>query len=755
MIPTTHSHRFRRFILLILSSATTATLMFLLLLGNRARGESAVPAAPGSIHGQVRDEMGRPLSDTIHVVLYAYPFQITHTNGFLYANLMQVTAPDEAGFYAFTALPSGVYRVQFYERVESSCSSSNGECSACPTCVYRHYAAQFYSDTLDFATAQDILVMGAPITGIDATMRRGGALTGTVTLSNTADHTIEGLVTLYRQTPAGWQVAETANLREYATPTFTPDLNPIFRLSGLAPGLYRLCATLRHTYPDATMGTVLLWTGCYQQPAAAGQAAPANASDLLTLEPIASATDISVTTAITLTNRNIVVTPFLPDPLPDSPGMRGKVTTTDHRPLPGIRVTAYLSPSINAGDQVPYAYTNQLGDYHLPLTAGGAYVLNFSEPAAPYHAQHYISTYYQDASEFDKATLLAWQPGQTLPNIDVTLHGWSQITGTVKLTGGYVAEFAEIDVYRKSDAGWTRATSQHSFCSLFCAGEYNLRTGAYRLPLAPGIYRLAATVRIKGQRFTTYYGGATLEQATDLLIQSEEQRGNINIELDAERFETSLRGQVMADGAPRAGVRVELYNYGAGRPFVYVTTDANGEYAVTGLLAGQYLVRALAPEPHYASLFYGDQPVSWAAQPITITPDAPGMQVDLRLPHTGALDGNLRRFDGQPLSSATVLVHWYTGDGGWEQHPPLVETLTDPQGHWAVQGLLPGVYRVRYRHSDFWPPSIPYGTLDETTNRYTPSDLKIKPDEVTSAAMTIAGGYLRTPARLFLPLVTR
>ena len=147
--------------------------------------------------------------------------------------------------------------------------------------------------------------------------------------------------------------------------------------------------------------------------------------------------------------------------------------------------------------------------------------------------------------------------------------------------------------------------------------------------------------------------------------------------------------------------------------------------------------------------------MSWTAPPITITPDAPGLQVDLTLPHAGTLAGNLRRFDGQSLSGATVWVHWYTGDGGWEQQVPVTATLTDAQGHWAVQGMLPGVYRVRYQHGDFWPRSIPYGTLDANTNRYTPSDLTIKPDEMTAVAMTIAGGYLRTPQRLFLPLVTR
>lgn len=749
-------YRCHRFFILALSSATTATLLFLFLLVNAAHGE---PAAPGSIHGQVRDETGRPLSDTITVVLYAYPFQITNTNGFLQAIWLQVTAPDEAGFYAFTTVPSGVYRVGFYDVGTSTCSI--GACDACAFCFYRHYAAQFYSTTLDLATAQDILVMGETITGIDATMQRGGTLKGTVALSNVVDHTVTGAVTLYRYTSNGWQVAEKTSVPTYATPTFTPTATD-FYFSGLAPGRYRLCATLRHTYPDDyPVSAVLLWTGCYQRPETAGQATAARMDDLLALEPIASATDISVTAASILTNLNIVVTPFLPDPLPDVAGIGGKVTSTDNRPLPGIQVTAYLSQPTNAGNRVAYTYTNQLGDYRLRLTTGGAYILNFSEPAAPYDPTHYLSTYYQEVSTFDKATLLPWQPGQTLPNIDVTLHRWSQITGTVKLTGGYVAEFAGIDVYRQGAAGWALATTQNSLCSLFCAGEYNLHTGDYRLLLEPGIYRLAATVRIKGQRLTRYYGGATLAQATDLLLQSEQQIGDINIELDAERFETSLRGQVMADGAPRAGVRVEVYNYGSGRPFVYVTTGTDGTYAVTGLLAGLYLVRALAPDPPYASLFYGNQPVSWAAQPITITPAAPGLPVDLNLSHAGALDGNLRRFDGQPLSGATVWLHWYTGDAGWEQQLPVVATLTDAQGHWAVQGLLPGVYRVRYQHDDFWPRSIPYGTLDVHTNRYTPSDLTIKPDNGTHAAMTIAAGYLRTPttqddrAQLFLPLVTR
>jgi len=94
----------------------------------------------------------------------------------------------------------------------------------------------------------------------------------------------------------------------------------------------------------------------------------------------------------------------------------------------------------------------------------------------------------------------------------------------------------------------------------------------------------------------------------------------------------TLSGRVLADcpqaGSPLAGVRVDVYVVGSGSLANGASTDANGDYAITGLPSGSYVVTVLVPLGYAAVADEipaevgcdGAAAVDFAMQCLTITP---------------------------------------------------------------------------------------------------------------------------------------
>ena len=139
----------------------------------------------------------------------------------------------------------------------------------------------------------------------------------------------------------------------------------------------------------------------------------------------------------------------------------------------------------------------------------------------------------------------------------------------------------------------------------------------------------------------------------------------------------SVQGTVVgADDQPVPGARV--YGKGLAQP---VVTDAQGKFSLTGLAVTEAGVVAVHP----TRLLFA------AAE---VRADQKG---DLRLvlAKTVSLRGQLLDAQGQPVAGARVRAEWHC-QGGW-MPPQLFAAgwmgwvITDAQGHWRHQGLLPGL----------------------------------------------------------------
>jgi protocatechuate 3,4-dioxygenase beta subunit len=115
------------------------------------------------------------------------------------------------------------------------------------------------------------------------------------------------------------------------------------------------------------------------------------------------------------------------------------------------------------------------------------------------------------------------------------------------------------------------------------------------------------------------------------------------------------------------------------------TTDAEGYYTITGLVSGDYVVRAQAQGkvPRYFdnAVNYGDASV------VTVTASANTGNINFQLTAGGSISGQVIDGEGNPVEGAVL----WAIDGNWND---FGEVFTDTDGQYTISGLPDGDYRV-------------------------------------------------------------
>lgn len=206
-----HVRRLQLFSLLAVVGGGLSIALFVLLIGQTVQAAPVSPTVPGSIAGTVTDSNGAGLAG-IDVQLIrdgdSYPTRRTSTDG--------------NGNYRFAVLAPGVYRIEFVD----------------PDGIY---AFQFYPNATTLAEATLLFIAGDNRTGIDTQLPVGGVITGIITGTDgvTLDSTQNSLRRMV--TPGEWQDWDRTDYIA-AGP---------YRFSGLATGLYSVCA-LGHGWPGGS-----------------------------------------------------------------------------------------------------------------------------------------------------------------------------------------------------------------------------------------------------------------------------------------------------------------------------------------------------------------------------------------------------------------------------------------------------------------------------------------------------------------------
>ncbi|MCB0050995.1 MAG: carboxypeptidase regulatory-like domain-containing protein, partial [Caldilinea sp.] len=387
--------------------------------------------------------------------------------------------------------------------------------------------------------------------------------------------------------------------------------------------------------------------------------------------------------------------------------------------------------------------TDAAGRYEVRGVVPGQYIVAFSESATGI----YVTQFYSGSLTFDQATVVSVARQEERRNVDATLPLGGMLSGAVRILG------------QKPDAATVSAERLDStVTSVMRNVVYDHDAGAYRLTgLLPGRYRIYVHALLDSLVFNGYYGGATAETATEVTVAPGAVIGGLDVNLGAGAYDGEIAGTVTADGQPRPGIKVTVYNSGGSNSTVSTSTDAQGRYKIGGLTQGSYRVGFSDPAGVYATTYYSSALTLNEGWYVTMEPVRQVTDIDAALVAGGAMTGRVVLDDGVFASGKSIYL-WYVFpySGSPVSMTPLTErVVTDADGLYRVQGLHPGVYRVCAEGAYPFPPTPSgcYGGPLWYSDPTRAQDVRVRAGAETTGIDIFVGRTL--PERAYLPAVGR
>jgi hypothetical protein len=123
------------------------------------------------------------------------------------------------------------------------------------------------------------------------------------------------------------------------------------------------------------------------------------------------------------------------------------------------------------------------------------------------------------------------------------------------------------------------------------------------------------------------------------------------------------------------------------------TTAANGEYTISGLASGEYIVGFGSPymgELNYVTQFYNGKSTYAEAQPVTVTAGGTVSGIDAKLAEGGRIAGRVTdAATGAAIERAIVCAFGSNPESGGC-------ALTNANGEYTITGLVSGEYKVGF-----------------------------------------------------------
>jgi len=337
-----------------------------------------------------------------------------------------------------------------------------------------------------------------------------------------------------------------------------------------------------------------------------------------------------------------------------------------------VMVELFVQPEYSSD----FAWTHADGSYTLYAVRTGNYKLRFSPPDASTLAWEW----WNGQPFFDDGQAVAVTEGQFITGYDAALESSGRIEGTVK----------------SEDTG---AALKSTLVTLYDAHQRELdftstgNDGRYAFTHLPaGAYRVFFGFSGSTDYLTEWWdNGSSFETATPVIVPAGSSVTGIDASLAVPPY-GSISGRVTgADGrAGLAGVYVYAYNmnYQSKRT---ATTDANGNYNLTKLMAGDYKVYFSPPSSlNYIKQWWGEAYSFYSSPPVTVIAYAATNGIDATLPVGGMISGQVTPAGTRaPVSGASVSVN--------SLNESYVNGATSgSDGNYTVKGLPGGQYKVRF-----------------------------------------------------------
>jgi protocatechuate 3,4-dioxygenase beta subunit len=511
------------------------------------------------------------------------------------------------------------------------------------------YVGQPYSATV-------VALPSIVLRGLDTTLSLGGRIQGAAVIPDAGIDSNVSIAALDGVAPS-W--------------LYTGNYNPsttTYVINGLPPGVYRVCAIHFEGRPGYPV------YACYPNRVPYDQAMP------ITVAAGSTVSGIDLNPALDPAISQFLYLPRVNTGAPvGDAAISGMVRGERSGSLAGITATLHARNEQNIWVPVDTVRTDANGVYHFAGLVPDEYMIEFSNPEGIYISQVYGST------GSGEGKVIAIGQGEQRSGIDVTLAPGGLISGGVLLDGVLlpVGDVFVAALHADSDE-----------LSSGYYGVYDPQTGAYVIGgLPPGAYKLKA--RNWDQRaaeFVTFYNGATdFATATPLTIHAGSRLQDINLILGRGGFDGVIAGVVTGDdGQPLGGMRVELvtprqYEPGLLR-LLYTTTNAQGEYRLSGLSGASYSLRVVDPDGVYSTGYLDGTFQERSAGPSEVLDGVTSPPANIQLVRGGFIRGRVRWQNGAPEAGAKVEI--------FAQGRPTVVVETDTAGSYFSGPLPPGSYTL-------------------------------------------------------------
>lgn len=546
--------------------------------GATVEGVNAAMAGGGQISGTVTDAAGAPLEGA--EVCVSPASEEPTTRG--------CADTGAGGAYTVPALASGHYLVAFHD-------------------FGKGYTSQYYSGVYWSVSATPVSVTaGANSAGVDAQLRAGGKVTGTVSDAATG-HPLAGIEACMREIPPEGErpgvfpaCALSGGSGEYA-------------IAGLAPGEYEV----RFTSPNRAF-----------------------ASQELSNKVIvaAEATDANVDAAM-------------------APGGRisGRVTDETGASIQGAQVCAWATLSERRVGNC--ARTNAAGDYTITELEAANYEVHF-EVFSRNASRNYATQYYSGASRASEASPVTVAAGGEATGINADMKTGGEITGRVTRTArGEPLEYVLVCAW-----GEAEGEARPSWCANTDAnGEYTivgLPSGSYQVRFMGG----------ESTAPQYYASGYLAGEATPVAITAGLTRSGIDAALNA-GGEIRGRVTAASDGKGVRGVTVcaTLVGHEGEGAAGCSRSSISGDYTVTGLDPGSYVVE-FSDTGRYRKVFYAgaSSAAEATAVPVSLGAIAEGIDAAVLATSAGPLNTSKPVISGSPAVGSTLAC----ANGTWAGEPP-------------------------------------------------------------------------------------
>ena len=431
----------------------------------------------GSIAGRVTDSSLAPVSGVCVDAFSASVYGGTYPVG------QMPTAAD--GTYSITGLQPGVYTVSFGTACQNGAS----------------YAPQWYSGATSQAAATSITVTAGSVTpSINATMRPGGAISGTVTDSSSAS-VANICVGVYGASPSNSGTS---------FGSATTGVDGTYSVEGLATGTY-------------TVELTSCGAGNFANQWYSGAAAQATATTV-------TVTAGSTTSAINAT-------------MQAGGTISGTVTDAASAPLSGVCVVANTGSGFGNGSS--FDLTAVDGTYSMTGLAPGSYAVGFSTQCSS--TGNYANQFYPGVATQAAGTPLVIGVGTAATGINARMQVPASLAGMVTDGSGHPV-MACVNAYQAGQsAGQAQTQSDGTYViSGLTAGSYAVEVISNFICAGPGVW----------------YGGATSEAtATPVTLNGGQARTGIDVAVVPATISGTVTS---ANGLPLSGVTVSAQGAGSG-----------------------------------------------------------------------------------------------------------------------------------------------------------------------------------------------